>query len=481
MYRIRNMRKLSIENEPRGSLCRRPSLCALMTIIAAGVLASSLCAAVESPTNASSDASTSAPQITQKANLFDVDASGTDVKSVLETLARCSGASIIVSPDVKGEVTAHITQTPLDQILDYLSTTVGFAWRKTGDAYLVASKEKLEAPVTVVQPPPPETELLVWQCRNIRPSEAVTTIQKLFPKLQVVEGPSSVTPTLTSSTSGTQSTGFGMGTSATSTPSIGQSGSTSGGQSSRIVLVGDPSEIAKAKDTLSQLDVGREQVYIKVAIAEISNNANKELGLEWAFSDLVVTETSQDSGIGFGRFTKQGMTFTGTISALIKQGDANLLAQPNISVVDGESANILIGDRILFPKLVGYTQFGTPMYDKEEESVGICLQIVPRITGNDEIMMTLYPQVSLVTSYLKTQAGDYPQISTREAKTTVSVKSGETLAIGGLLREDKIATLSKIPILGDLPIIGGFFKRSKTTKERTEIIIFLSPTILSSN
>jgi len=430
---------------------------------------------------ARSDTSATPTEIVQKLDLYDVDASGTDVKSVLETLARCSGANIIISPDIQGEITAHVKQMPLDRILDYLSTVGGFAWQKSGDAYLVASKEKLGQPQT---PPseitPPQPQILVWPCRNIKPADAASAIQKLFPKMQVVEGPGSVTPTLSTTSAATGSMSV-FGASASTGSPAGQSGGGTESKSSQIILMGDPQDVAKAKDVLTQLDVRRQQVTINVAITEISDTGSKELGLEWSFNDLVLRETPNDTGIGFGRFTKQGMTFTGMVSALVKSGNASLLAQPNIAVVDGECANILIGDRILFPKLVGYTQFGTPIYDKEEEQIGICLQIVPKITGKDEIMLTLYPQVSLVTSYLKTQAGDYPQISTREAKTTVSIKSGETLAIGGLIRDDKIRTLSKVPILGDLPIIGGLFRRAKTTKERTEIVILLSPTILSSD
>ena len=408
---------------------------------------------------------------TDKVDLYDVDASGTDARAVLETLAKCSGANIIVSPDVQGEITAHMKQMPLDRILDYLSTVGGFAWQKSDDAYLIASKERLSKPeVPPDEIAPPDPEVLVYWCRNVKPADAASTLAKLFPKIQVVEGPTVDTPRLTNTTSM-------LGTS-TNQPS-GQS-SSSAPKTMQIVLMGDPEELAKAKAVLEQLDAGRQQVHINVAITEISNTASKELGLEWSFSDLVVSDPENTEGIGFGKFTKQGTTFTGTISALVKNGGANLLAQPNLSVVDAESANILIGDRLLFPKLVGYSQWGAPMYDKEEEQIGIYLQIVPKIVGKDEIMMTLYPQVSLVTAYLKTQAGDYPQISTREAKTTVLIKSGETLAIGGLLRDDTIQNLSKVPILGDLPIIGELFKRRKTTKERTEIVIFLSPTILSS-
>ena len=420
------------------------------------------------------------PQVTKNAGLYDVDASGTDIRFVIEALARCSQVSIVVSPEISGEITAHLRQMPVESILDYLSVVRGFAWKNSGGTYLVAAKDTLEKP-PAPQPesPLPQPQLLVWRCRHVRPSDVVSAIQNLFPKIKVVEGPGLLTPALDSSTGGLSGTSTGHGTLApASYSSAGQTAASATSNTNCVVLVGDPQEVAKAKEALEQLDVGRPQVSIKVAITEVTSSAKEDLGIDWTYSDLVLTESAPDSAIKFGRLTRQGVTFTGTVSALIQHGAAKLLAQPNISVVDGERANILIGDRILFPKLIGYSQFGTPIYDKEEERVGISLQIAPRVTGTDEILLTLYPQVSLVTSFLKTQAGDYPQISTREARTTVSVKSGATLAIGGLLRDDEIKNVSRIPLLGDLPVIGGLFRQTKKTKERNEIVIFLSPTIV---
>lgn len=411
-----------------------------------------------------------APEAVATPGLYDVDSSGADIRYILETLARRSGANIVVSPEITGEVTAHIKQQPIDAILDYLSTVQGFAWVKNGSTYLVASKQVLDPPQMAAQsPPPPEPQTLVWACKHIQPGDLTATLSKLFPNVNVAEGPKTVTPELNAGSSVT---------------SGGSGGSASSGGSERpkaksttIIIMGPPDDIAKVKDLLAKLDVPRPQVSIQVAITEINSSLDNKVGIDWTFSDLVLSEAAPSSGISFGKFTKEGMTFTGAISALLKNGSANLLAQPNISVVDGECADILIGDRILYPKLVGYSQFGTPIYDKEEERVGIYLQIAPKVVGDDEIIMTLYPQVSLVTGYLKTQAGDYPQISTREARTTVSVKNGTTLAIGGLLRDDEIREASKIPLLGDIPILGQLFRHVKKTKQRTEIVIFLTPKI----
>ncbi|MCX6345340.1 MAG: hypothetical protein NT018_09755 [Armatimonadetes bacterium] len=411
------------------------------------------------------------------ADSFDVDASGTDVMYVLEALARQSRANIVISPDVKGQVNIHIKGQPLQLILDNLATALDFAWKKEGSTYLIMPKLKAEPPV--VEAKTEVDEVLVWDCKHIRPTDLVLMVKELFSSIKVSEGPGVITPSLGGSAglagvAGGDATGGSAST--TGVQVSGASGQAKPG-ASKLILMGSGTDLAKVKDILTKLDTPRKQVSIEVIITEVGSTGSKELGVDWTWSDYAIKDTVA-SGIGFGKFNKGSISVTGAVSALVKDGLANLLAQPNISVLDGESADILIGDRILYPKLIGYNQVGSPIYDKSEEKVGICLQIAPRIAADDQVILTLYPQVSLVTGYLKTQAGDYPQISTREVRTTVSVKSGTTLAIGGLLRNNEIASMSKIPLLGDLPFFGKLFRHSKKTSERTEIVILLTPKII---
>jgi len=425
-----------------------------------------------------------APVSVSKDSLYSVDASSTDVRLVLEALARQSGVNMVISPDVTGAVSAQLKQMPIDVLLDGLAAAHGFAWTKKGETYIVSVKGKDAgtadpsvrgsdgAKADAAPPPPPEPEMLVWKCRHVKADELASTLSPMFPNCKIAAGPSSINPTLHDPLSNA-STATGAATSGTSSSSA----SSGEGNAATVILCGDAKEIARAKALLAKIDVARPTVSIDVAVTEVGSSASRDLGINWSWNDIVLKENT-GSGIQFGNLTKQPMTFTATLAALATNGNAHLLAQPNISVIDGGTADILIGDRILFPKLVGYSQFGTPIYDKDEERVGIYLQIAPRVTEDDQIVLTLYPQVSLVTKYLKTQAGDYPQISTREARTTVPLKSGATLAIGGLIQDNDIKNAEKVPLLGDLPILGQFFRHSKTTKERTEIVIFLTPKIL---
>ena len=419
-------------------------------------------------------AQNAAPEIkaAEKANLYDLDASGTELRFVLEALARRAGTNIVVSPGISGAVTAQLKQVSIDSILEFLSKAQGFDWEKNGDTYLVTAKNTTPKLVEAVSAPP-EPMTMIWNCHHVDASSLAVMISKIYPNMKATEGPTSGSPELES--------GSGMG----GDSSGGSSGSGSSDKkkyATKLVLVGDPGEIGKVKSLLEQLDIKLPQISIEVAIAELSTNNSNELGVTWEWSDMLLKEKAPTSGINFGKISKtDGMSFTATISAMIKDGTANLLAKPNISVIDNQYAEILIGDRILFPKLAGYTANGAPYYDKAEERVGIYLQIAARVSDKDEVTLTIAPQVSLVTDYLKTAVGDYPQISTRQARTTLSCKNGATVAIGGLMREDEIRNASKVPLLGDLPIIGSLFRHEKKTKIRTELVIFLTPKIVEES
>jgi type II secretory pathway component GspD/PulD (secretin) len=217
-------------------------------------------------------------------------------------------------------------------------------------------------------------------------------------------------------------------------------------------------------------------VSIAVKIVDIANDAMKELGLSWTFGDVAINE-DEGKGINFRSFTRDPQAFLAKLSALQKNDRAKIMAQPNISVLDNQRAFILIGQRLNFPTLVGYTQANTPIFAPKEERVGIYMQVAASVAPNGEITMSLYPQVSTVTSFLEVNGASYPQISTREAQTTLRVKSGESIVLGGLVRDEEIKNVQKVPFLADLPILGEFFRRTRNQKTSSQIIITITPIV----
>ena len=241
---------------------------------------------------------------------------------------------------------------------------------------------------------------------------------------------------------------------------------------------GEETLIAQALIMARRLDVHRAQVKISVTIADVSLDALRQLGIKWSWSDFSVTETASRD-INFGTFTHAPVNITAALSALEQNNQAKVLASPSMSVLDGERGYVLIGDRLLFPKLIGYTQASTPIFDKEEVRVGIYLQVAAQIGANGEMTLTIYPQVSTVTGYLTLpNMGSYPQISTREQKTTVRVKDGEKIVVGGLIQEQDINNVQRVPFLSRIPLFGELFTHRQHTHSKSEVIITITPQIL---
>lgn len=397
--------------------------------------------------------------------LLDVDAVDTQLTVLLRSLAVQSGENIVIGKDVDAKVTAQLKQLPLPDILSHLTSTNGLTWKKQDGAYVVTTAAPVATEVLE-----PELVSSIYQCRYKNARELADVVAGLYPDVTAVVGPTSASPTLDSSAAAATGSAVAQ-VEDTATQSNGLAPGT-------LVLRGPQAQVAEVLTTLRGLDRRPPQVTIEVLVTELSDNATRELGLSWSWSNITFQESGPPAGVRFGTFTRQGLSVEAVLDALDEQGNARLLARPSLSVVDGGRGSILIGDRLLFPKLIGYSQFGTPIYDKEEEKVGIYLQIAPVISDDGYITMTVYPQVSVVTGFLRTQAGDYPQISTRETRTTVWMKSGERLAIGGLIRDDEIDTMSKVPLLGDLPFIKNLFRHRSTVTNRSEIVILITPTII---
>ncbi|MCG9894390.1 MAG: type II and III secretion system protein [Fimbriimonadaceae bacterium] len=224
------------------------------------------------------------------------------------------------------------------------------------------------------------------------------------------------------------------------------------------------------------MDRARPQISISVRIIDVQNEALRDLGVSWSFSDSTIRE-QEGGGFNIRSFDRSPQTFSAALAALQRSDRAKILAEPNISVLDNQRAFILIGQRLNFPTLIGYTQANTPIFSPKEEKVGIYLQVAASVAPNGEITMSLYPQVSTVTGFLEVSGGSYPQIATREAQTTVRVSSGETIMIGGLIRDDEIRNVQKVPFLGDIPILGEFFRKTRTQRTSSQIIISITPTV----
>ncbi|HWD38202.1 MAG TPA: secretin N-terminal domain-containing protein [Fimbriimonas sp.] len=326
--------------------------------------------------------------------------------------------------------------------------------------------------------------------------EVVEFIKKAIPSVEAVSAPeiySTPRPRfnpLSASLGGGASAFFNQGgSSSNGSGGLGQNGSQgmSGGmqvqpakpgdKSKAVVLKGRKPDIEQALQLLATLDVKPIQVVVECKVLEVSPSFKESLGLDWNLTNTqTLTEGAPGAGgIGFGRFTRTTpLSFSTTLNAGITKGEAKILADPRIQASDNEDAFIFVGDtvRIAIPT-VGV--FGAQGVTPLEFPIGIILTIRPRVSADGSITMHVNPVVSTITSI---NNDGLPQTASREAETTAVVRDGETMAIGGLIRDDYSRTIKEIPILSKIPFLGELFRNRTTTHNKVDVIVTLTPHIV---
>lgn len=427
--------------------------------------------------------------------LCSLDVADWDLAKVLRVLSQQTNVNVITMSAPDKKLTIRLSDVKLSEMIHHICAITGMASLKTGNTYVIATPEQLKAsyPIdwAIANPaqydPMAEISADIYMCSYVNSTQIADTLKKLFEdqKLVVIAGPQQQVPTLAAvdSSNGTGQTSTMIGTGSTTG---GAGGASTAGSSNttnvagRTILIRGPRPIVDAALRLAHdLDRPQPQVSIAVRVDDISNDSLKDLGLQWSFSDVSITE-SKGTGFNLGHFDRSPMGFNAAISALEQKNVAKLLAEPNISVLDGEKAMILIGSRLNFPQLIGYTNANTPIFDRQEVRVGIYLQVSASITSTGEVTLSLYPQVSTVSGFLNVNGASYPQISTREAQTTLRLHTGETIVMGGLLQNEDLVETQKVPILSEIPILGELFKHRKTTHNKSQVIISITPIVLSN-
>jgi type II secretory pathway component GspD/PulD (secretin) len=302
-----------------------------------------------------------------------------------------------------------------------------------------------------------------------------------FPHLIVRAGPEALAPTAGSfkPLSLDSAKTFGSAQATSSEPSSGGAAGGAAGAASpkarTLIMMGPEDEVTAATALLDQLDVAPPQVMIEARVVEASPEALKNIGLQWDFGTSGLVERPH-GGVNVGQLTRPPISFSATINALIQNQNAKVLAEPKIAVLDGEDASIFIGDTIRYRVLSSVSTGGQQVFDVKEVPVGIVLLVRPRVNANGMITLKVNPVVSSITAFVGPE--QLPQTASREANSTIRVHDGDTVAIGGLIRDEDRQTFSKVPILGDLPIVGQLFRNNNHDRKRTDVTIFLTTHLL---
>lgn len=235
------------------------------------------------------------------------------------------------------------------------------------------------------------------------------------------------------------------------------------------------------------------QIRLEAQLIEINTDDEKNLGIQYWSPTLGNSSSGITPGasglvyVGEDMYNKRGSfgwigshlsTIDASLHALVTNGKARILSRPSITTMSGKTANILIGGRIPIP-----TSAGDGEISIDWREYGIRLNIEPVVDGENKITSKVHAEVSTLDYGHAVVENNFsiPALASREADAVINVRSGATMAIGGLLNSEDSKTISKIPLLGDLPIIGQFFRHTSKTRDNRELLILITPTLVSED
>lgn len=283
-------------------------------------------------------------------------------------------------------------------------------------------------------------------------------------------------------------------------------------QTNSIVMSGSPHIIDDLESVIVDLDIRRAQVLVEAIIIEVTDSRAKELGVQWLFQgedsgttpvggvnfsggasgtgstpgivsllagdDVAAAAASGIKGaaIGLGKISDGAFSFASLVTALASDTESNILSTPSLLTLDNEEASILVGQEI--PVVTGSTASSTntnPFQTITRQEVGIKLLFTPQINEGDAVQLNIEQEVSSLSP--STDAADVIT-NKRTISTTVLVNDGATIVLGGLIDDQVSEQSAKVPLLGDIPILGRLFRSDSTSKVKSNLMVFIRPTIV---
>jgi general secretion pathway protein D len=283
-------------------------------------------------------------------------------------------------------------------------------------------------------------------------------------------------------------------------------------ETNALIITADPNTLLTLKSVIRQLDIRRAQVHIEAIIAEISTNRDKEIGVGAVvdgtnssdntfpvgisnlvgLGDLIAAAAGSEEAalgvlqnlgsgltLGVGTETSSGVRYGLILKALQTDSAANILSTPSIVTLDNEEAEIIVAQNLPFITGqftgTGSLDPGNPFQTIERQDVGLTLKVTPQINEGDTIKLDIEQEVSDVVTITENSG---PVTRKRSIRTSVLVDDGGILVLGGLIEEIVDDTQSKVPLLGDIPLLGKLFTSTASTKRKQNLMVFLKPSIL---
>ena len=376
--------------------------------------------------------------------MISLDFRDAEISDVIWILAKKARINVIGREDIKGKVTIHLDSVDPKDALDIILRLYGYAYEKESENIFRIVKTEAKGKEGRIEKAEKVFMTKSFVIKYAKASQIAATVSKMLSLDGVMQADD---------------------------------------PSNSIIVIDSPTNIESIGRMIGELDLTPKQVLIEVKFAEISSAKGEDFRTIW-------NRIGQSSGEVTGKIYLAPMGGTGfgiTVSAeyldalieLFKSAtDFNLMSTPQIVTLDNREARIQVGSQVPYKKTTVVASGGTTTTSEEiiYLDVGVVLAVTPHISGANSVIVDIQPTISDY-EYSKDVPG-VPVFTTRNITSRVLINDGQTLIVGGLMKDDVRKSEYKVPLLGDIPLLGALFKYSSSTKLKVNLVIFITPHII---
>lgn len=389
----------------------------------------------------------------------------TPLERAVRILAQQYGLNVIISGQVRGTVTTSLNDVALGEALDAILKAQGYHY-VLGDNVIIVKSLKL--------PLDGDLETKVFQLKYVDGFHLQTALQPLLSSRGKIE------------------------------PLLSEPENNEKFQRSNILVVSDlHDQLGKITKVIAAMDQPEKQLQIEVRLVEKFLGGEKKVGLDLPRSatvKMIGAETTAPITKGQGGQSGQQTILSGwyelpnnvqnlnlgilaidqlkaTLDILAQDANSRLIAKPTVSTMNNKKAVIKMGTTIPIPEIS--RGISGDLFSYKEKDVSMTLEVIPHIGEHGDITLNVHPIMEEIIGYTGPPDAQQPITSRREVNTTVRLKDGETLAIGGLIKENETKTVDKVWLLGDIPILGYLFKHTSVKKQKSDLLIFITTKIIN--
>lgn len=393
-----------------------------------------------------------------------LDLEDADIKNVLQILSYKAGVNIVPTPDVQGLVTIKLKNVTWQNALNVILRTYGYGYDQRGNVIIVATIDNLrkmhENAATLAGQETVSAKTFVLDYADA--SEVVGSIEKL----------------LTSR------------------------GTINFDKRTNVLIVRDiPSNLEIISTVVERIDTTTPQVLIEAKIIETTLTDEENMGIDWVFQAgasgakrpmfYPFTQSSSNKylkNMPFPAPTDDLFTFgildfsqmQAVLEMLKSRSGTDTLSNPRIVTLNNQKANIVVGQQYPLPQYTyNEEQAKLQISGWEYKDIGVIFEVTPHVNKVGHVTLKVEPKITDIIDYVTVESTQVPKLSTESASTNVMIKDGQTLVIAGLIKKKWTDTKKKVPVLGDIPLAGLAFRKTDKKLEKTELIVFITPHVIT--